>query len=46
MSKKENYPGHRITDVWLFVAIDDDGDEDLPAIRAPDGHPMPMVCTD
>lgn len=42
---KENTPGHRIRAVWLFVAIDTDGDEGLPAFESK-GVIIPMVCTD
>lgn len=43
-AKKENYPGHRITELYCMVAIDKDGDEGLPALYSPDG-PVPAVGT-
>jgi len=45
-ARKENYPGHRIREVWLFIGIDSDGDEGLMAMRGPDGMLMPLVASD
>lgn len=42
---KEADPGKRITMVWLFVAVDTDGDEGLPAFMVK-GTMMPMVASD
>lgn len=43
---KEMDPGKRIDSVWLFVAIDRDGDEGLPAFQGPGGIMIPMVASD
>jgi len=42
---KENYRGYHITNVWLFVSVDTDGDEGICAFRGTDGW-MPMVAAD
>lgn len=42
---KENYPGYRITELWIFVGIDDDDDEGVMAFMGPGGA-MPMVAAD
>ncbi len=43
---KENYPGFRITDLWVFVGIDEDGDEGVMAFHSPGMGSMPMVAAD
>lgn len=43
---KQNDPGKRIESVWLFVAVDEDGDEGLPAFGERGGMLMPMVASD
>lgn len=42
--KKENTPGHRVTDLWVFVSIDADGDEGILAVQTPDGM-LPLVSS-
>lgn len=49
MNNKENYPGFRIRELWVFVSIDDDGDEGV--IAAPFGGAfgniaMPLIAAD
>lgn len=44
--QKETDPGKRIDSVWLFVAVDSDGDEGLPAFAGAGGVVMPMVASD
>jgi len=41
-----NDPGKRIDTVWLFVAIDRDGDEGLPAFEGPNKMMFPMIASD
>ena len=41
---KQNEPGSRIEELWVFVSIDDDGDEGIMAFMSPRG-PIPMVAT-
>ena len=44
---KENYPGFRITDLWVFVGIDEDGDEGVIAMAAPNlGGAIPLIAAD
>ena len=44
---KENYPGFRITDLWVFVGIDEDGDEGVMAMAAPNlGGAVPLIAAD
>jgi len=43
---KENYSGHRITDLWVFVGIDEDGDEGVMAMATPGMGAMPMIASD
>ena len=43
---KENYPGYRITELWIFVGIDEDDDEGLMAIIGPNGAAVPLVAAD
>lgn len=42
---KENTPGHRITELVCIIAIDEDGDEGIPAIEGLNGVLMPMVTS-
>jgi len=42
---KENYRGYRITKVWIFVSVDEDGDEGVCAFMGSQGW-MPMVAAD
>lgn len=45
--KKENYPGFRITELWIFVSIDEDGDEGVMAMAAPSlGGAIPLIAAD
>ena len=44
---KENYPGFRITDLWVFVGIDEDGDEGVIAMASPQlGGAIPLIAAD
>jgi hypothetical protein len=44
---KENYAGFRITDLWVFVGIDDDGDEGVMAMASPAmGGAIPLIAAD
>lgn len=44
---KENYAGFRITELWVFVGIDEDGDEGVMAMAAPElGGGLPMIAAD
>lgn len=43
---KHNDPEKRITDLWAFIGVDEDGDEGLCAFEAIDGRVMPMVASD
>lgn len=38
--------GFRIKDVWAFVAVGEDGDEGIMAMRQRDGSWMPMIAAD
>ena len=46
MSTKENYAGFRITDLWVFVGIDDDGDEGVMALGSALGGALPLIAAD
>ena len=43
---KENYPGKRITELWVFVGIDDDDDEGVIAMSSPGGGAVPLIAAD
>ena len=43
---KENYPGFRMTDLWVFVGIDEDGDEGVIAMSSPAGGAIPLIAAD
>ena len=36
----------RITEVYAFICLDEDGTEGIPAFAAPGGVVMPMLCAD
>lgn len=40
------FKGFRDSEVFIYIAIDEDGDEAVPAFRAADGAWMPMVMAD
>ena len=42
---KQNYPGYRITELWIFVGIDVDDDEGVMAVIGPEGA-IPLVAAD
>ena len=43
---KENYEGFRINEIWVFVGIDEDGDEGVMATGFSDGTMLPLVAAD
>ena len=47
MGAKENYEGARITELWVFVGVDEDGDEGVMAATLdPTMGPMPLIAAD
>lgn len=36
----------KIEAVWLFISMDDDGDEGIPAMMGPDGVWLPLLAAD
>ena len=42
---KENYPGFRVEELWVFIGIDDDGDEGVMAFQSGQGV-VPLVAAD
>lgn len=37
---------YKVEELWLYVGIDQDGDEGVAAFQQPNGNWMPMLCAD